>query len=414
MREKNNRKAAMAGLCAMVVLSAVLIGVSEPVYKAIAGRTRPVSEEPIYNVGVYSGTARGYGGPVTVTMEVSEYEIKDVKIEAPDETPEIGKSVSVKLSKEIWLNQSHSLDSVSGATMTSNAIKKALAECLRGAAREGTELAKIVAAEMAEEGSSRALPDLEELLAGVENGTYFYQETSEDGNGFFNTIEVTVENQRITDLTWDALKEDGTSKRALAESGSYIMTDNGPLWSEQADLLAAYVMEQQSTTQLLNEGGTTDAIASVSIHPGGFVDSLKKCLLAASGDVSFNSIDALLAKTSDGDYPYLSENADENGFRDQINLTVKEGKIVSLVWDCVKEDGTGKRALSKAGQYVMTENGPAWHEQADALAAYLVEGQSENGITDETGYADSENDAIASVSIYVGGFVDAVKRCLIP
>lgn len=413
MQKKNNLKTAVAGLGAMVVLSAVLIGVSEPVYKAIAGRNRPISEVPVYNAGIYSGTARGYGGPVTVTMEVSEYEIKDVKIDAPDETPEIGKSVSEKLSKEIWLNQSHSIDSVSGATMTSNAIKKALAECMRGAAREGTELAKIIAAELAEENSGKTLPDLSELLAVVEDGTYFYREANEDGNGFFNTIDVTVENQKITALTWDAVQADGTSKRALAESGAYVMTENGPLWSEQADMLSSYVIEQQSVNQLLNEGGTIDAIASVSIHAGGFVDSLKKCLLSAGGDMSVNSINALLAATEDGDYVYVSDNADDNGFKDQIHLTVKNGKITSLVWDCVKEDGTGKRELSKAGQYVMTEDGPLWHEQADALAAYLVENQTETGLTDESGYAAPGNDAVASVSIYAGGFVDAVKRCLV-
>ena len=74
------------------------------------------------------------------------------------------------------------------------------------------------------------------------------------------------------------------------------------------------------------------------------------------------------------------------------------------------KEGTGKRKLSEDGQYVMTENGPLWFEQADMLAEYLIENQSEEGLLQETGYA---SDAVASVSIYAGGFLSAVKQCLL-
>ena len=76
----------------------------------------------------------------------------------------------------------------------------------------------------------------------------------------------------------------------------------------------------------------------------------------------------------------------------------------------VDKEGTGKRKLSEDGQYVMTENGPLWFEQADMLAEYLIENQSEEGLLQETGYA---SDAVASVSIYAGGFLSAVKQCLL-
>ena len=65
--------------------------------------------------------------------------------------------------------------------------------------------------------------------------------------------------------------------------------------------------------------------------------------------------------------------------------------------------------MSSDGRYVMTENGPKWYEQADALAEYLIENQTEEGLLDESGYA---TDAVASVSIYSGGFLEAVKACL--
>ena len=58
----------------------------------------------------------------------------------------------------------------------------------------------------------------------------------------------------------------------------------------------------------------------------------------------------------------------------------------------------------------MTENGPKWYEQADTLAGYLVENQTEKGLLSDSGYA---GDAVSSVSIYAGGFLEAVKQCLL-
>ena len=407
--EMSNLKAAAIGLGVMILLSGALIAFSEPMYKSIAGRNRPVSSEPIYNPGIYEGSARGYGGPVTVTVEVTEYEIKDVKISAPDETPEIGMSVAEKLSREIWLNQSHSLDSVSGATMTSNAIKKALAECLRGAAKEGTELARIIAAELNEENSEKSLPELHELLVNAQDGTHLYQEENGDGNGFYNKIEISVKDNKITSLIWDAVNDEGVGKAELSRSGQYDMTENGPLWFEQSEMLCRYVIENQTTEGLMNNGGTSDAIASVSIHVGGFIDTLKKSLMIAGEDFTQAGVSDLLKMTEDGIYSYLSETADEKGFRDQIQITVRDHEIKALIWDCVGEDGIGKRSLSEQGKYDMTENGPKWYEQADALAKYVLDKQSAAGLMN----AEGGTDAVASVSIYIGGFEEALKKCLL-
>lgn len=392
----------------MAVLGVGVSMLSQPMYKAIAGRNLPVSDTPVYNAGTYEGTARGYGGDVTVTVTLTEYGIDDITVSAPDETPEIGQAAAVQLSKEIWRNQSHSVDSVSGATMTSNAVKKATAHCIREAVKEGTELAEIIAKEIEQENSQAAMPELSELLAGTPDGDYIWVDAESDENGFFNRIDLTVEDHKITGLVWDAVNAEETGKRQLSADGQYTMTENGPLWYEQADALAQYVMEKQSTSGLMNDAGTSDTVASVSIHVGGFVESVKKCLLLASGNVSEITLDELLAQAEDGAYSYLSD-PDEKGFCESIELEVADHKITSLVWDAVNAEGTGKREMSSDGRYVMTEDGPAWYEQADALADYVVENQSEEGLLDESGYA---SDAIASVSIYSGGFLNAVKACL--
>ena len=72
------------------------------------------------------------------------------------------------------------------------------------------------------------------------------------------------------------------------------------------------------------------------------------------------------------------------------------------------QSGNGKRNLSEAGQYIMTEHGLRWFQQADQLEAYILENQSTEGLADESGYAD----AISSVSININGFLNSLKQSL--
>ena len=69
------------------------------------------------------------------------------------------------------------------------------------------------------------------------------------------------------------------------------------------------------------------------------------------------------------DGTYEAKGEPSNGYTDQVNMTVKDGKITEVVWESVGEDGSKKSVLSENGEYVMTENGPTWKEQAEAMAA---------------------------------------------
>ena len=94
---------------------------------------------------------------------------------------------------------------------------------------------------------------------------------------------------------------------------------------------------------------------------------------------------------------------------DEVSLTVKDGKITEVTWDAVTEDGSKKSVMSENGEYVMTEDGPSWKEQAEALADALVENQSLGFFsTDEAGKTDS----VSGVSISIGGFINLAEQCL--
>lgn len=79
-----------------------------------------------FKAGSYSAVGQGLGGDVTVTLDIDENgAIKAAKIDAPDETPELGGEAAIALAKTIVEKQSVVVDGWSGATITSEAILEA-------------------------------------------------------------------------------------------------------------------------------------------------------------------------------------------------------------------------------------------------------------------------------------------------
>ena len=88
--------------------------------------------EAIYTPGTYTGTATGIG-EVKVTMTFSETAITDVVIDASTETESIGGVAAPTLKDALMAAQSTEIDNISGATITTNAVKKAAASCIEQA-----------------------------------------------------------------------------------------------------------------------------------------------------------------------------------------------------------------------------------------------------------------------------------------
>ena len=75
--------------------------------------------------GDFTGTAKGMGGDVTVTLTLTDSEITACKAEGPNETDGIGTLALEQLPEQIAETGSIAVDGVSGATITSDAIKAA-------------------------------------------------------------------------------------------------------------------------------------------------------------------------------------------------------------------------------------------------------------------------------------------------
>lgn len=83
--------------------------------------------------GTFSGTARGMNGDVEVALTLEDGKITGVSAEGAAETAGIGDKAIEQLSKEIAASGSIAVDTLSGATVTSDAILTAAAAALTSA-----------------------------------------------------------------------------------------------------------------------------------------------------------------------------------------------------------------------------------------------------------------------------------------
>ena len=122
--KKNQIRKSVAALAMAAVVSVSLLGYgcgSKP-----ASSTAGVS-------GEFTGTAKGMGGDVTVTLTLTDGKITGCTAEGKDETPGIGTMALEQLPGAIAESGSIAVDGVATATITSDAIKEAAAAALTAA-----------------------------------------------------------------------------------------------------------------------------------------------------------------------------------------------------------------------------------------------------------------------------------------
>lgn len=103
-----------------------------------------------YTAGAFTTTTPGHNGDITIEVTFDVDSITDIKITDHKETYGIGYGVSTapidSLPAEIIKTQSLGVDSVAGATITSNALKRAVADCVDQAGGDSSVLKNVVIA----------------------------------------------------------------------------------------------------------------------------------------------------------------------------------------------------------------------------------------------------------------------------
>lgn len=108
--------------------------------------------------GTYTGSSKGFGGDVDVTVTVSENAIESLEVTGDHETENIGSFAVSMLPERILAAQSTNVDALSGATVTSSAILRALQAALTEA---GCDLSQLPAAETVDASAPKSAETLD-------------------------------------------------------------------------------------------------------------------------------------------------------------------------------------------------------------------------------------------------------------
>ena len=124
--KKAQIKKSMSALAMAAVIAVSLFGYGCGAKSASTSSDAGVS-------GDFTGTAKGFGGDVSVTLTLTDGAITGCTAEGKDETEGVGSQAIAKMPGEIAESGSIAVDGVSGATITSTAIKEAAAAALTAA-----------------------------------------------------------------------------------------------------------------------------------------------------------------------------------------------------------------------------------------------------------------------------------------
>ncbi len=104
----------------------------------------PSEPAPLFKAGTYSATVNGHNAPFTVTVTVSRDRIEKIDTSDNLETTGVGRVAIEKISQKIVDYQSLGVDSVTGATISSFALREGVKSALKSAGADIDTLTKKV------------------------------------------------------------------------------------------------------------------------------------------------------------------------------------------------------------------------------------------------------------------------------
>lgn len=310
--------------------------------------------------GVYTGSARGYGGDITVQVTVENGQITDVTIlSAPGET-EPYFSLALTIIDKILKNQSWEVDAVSGATYSSKGIKGAVKNALTGETVENDPPPLIIP-----EGTTRQ--DTFTEPDSYKDGTYYGTAKGFGGN---IKVEVVIKDGRIKSIK---------IVNASGETGSYL---------SKAKAVIKRILDKNSPN--------VDSVSGATYSSTGIINAVKRALKQAAGDGAVAETEEVLQTEESETEPVKQDDFTESDYKDgtyygeadgfggliKVKVVIKKGKIKSI--KIISADGETDSFLKKAKSVIKA----------------ITESQTPNV------------DAVSGATYSSTGIINAVKRAL--
>ncbi|MGL4338571.1 MAG: hypothetical protein ACRCST_16920 [Turicibacter sp.] len=220
--------------------------------------------------------------------------------------------------------------------------------------------------------------------------------------------EVTFENGQPVDVTVDVIMN-GDSKRALVEAGNYVMKEGEEFnWSQQMDMVQDFIIANNfdvNTVNISTEAGNTDSVTGVSIKVASYLTGIQELIEnVQAGNVEQTGFTGVKS----AEVLYDAEKTDMV----VVDVVFDNGQPVNVKVDVRSEDGTMKRELVEAGEYVMKEGEEFnWSQQMDMVQEFIVANNfdlTKVTISDDAGHTD----AVTGVSIKVAAYLPAIEEAL--
>ena len=299
--------------------------------------------------GTYYGIGKGYGGNLKVKVAVLGGKITDISVVSHNETPGYYEKGAGVIGK-ILSAQSAGVNVVSGATYTSNGIKAAVADALKGAGLSSSEAAKV--ASSSEDSNLKAenekmKKEIEKLKAQASNqvaesnisnlkdGTY-----EGEGKGFKGTVKVSVsvKNGKIDDIKVLGHGDD----EAYFNKAVNLISDVKSKQTLKVDSVSGATFSsigiKSAISNALKKAGMNVGDASVSEEALKAKDKEIEELKAQNEKLSDEIKEvkeAQVEKTSDINISSLKDGTykgEGNGYKGKVkvSVTVKSGKIANI------------------------------------------------------------------------------------
>ncbi|MCD8076574.1 MAG: FMN-binding protein, partial [Lachnospiraceae bacterium] len=294
--------------------------------------------------GTYTAAAQGMESEITVNVTFDEYNIIAVGTWLEGETDGVGADIGEEISSQILEAQSANVDGVSGATITSTAVKEAVADCIAQAKADSedteTEAAETETAETETVETETAAADTEAVdeSTAIEGGNFVPGTYTASAAGISSDVTVTC--------TFD--------ETGLVSIEADVSGETAGIGADIGDTMIARVLEAQSSEVDGVSGATitSDAFkAAVAdcMEQAGFVAEAAEEETEAESDTDAENVadddsDSVLAAAADAPFTPGTYTATAQGLESEItvNVTFDEYNIVAVgTWLEGETDGIG-------------------------------------------------------------------------
>lgn len=230
--------------------------------------------------GTFEGHAQGMQGPVTVSMTVEEGIIKSVELTECTETPSIASVAMERIPAQIVEHQTYEVDTVTGATLCSNAIMNAVKDAAKTA---GMDLDALKANAYHATATADETMDCDVVVVGAGGAGYsaaisaaqsgakviMIEKSSVAGGntlmqgGAFNAVDAGATANRITSVA-ELKTLEGYLK--LTKEDEALHLDQFPEWATVLDQLQSDITAFLAENKGTEAGKDMPGFDSVSLH----------------------------------------------------------------------------------------------------------------------------------------------------